>query len=333
MEYGAPLGVDRRKAVESFLLNHQLTYDPRVQLTVNVLEDGEIAATGSIDGALLKCIAVSARFQGEGLGAVVVSELVKAAYEKGLRHLFLFTKPPNKKMFGGLGFYPVAETPDVLLMENKKNGVADFVVEIRKIREAAKPTGTIGAIVANCNPFTNGHLYLAETASKSCGAVHFFVLSEERSCFSADWRLDTVRRGTAHLKNVIVHPTGPYLISAATFPDYFLKEKTSASKVHCELDLAVFCSCFARPLEITRRFVGSEPLDPLTAQYNDKMKAFLPKQGVTVEELSRKTLDGQPVSASRVRRLLGEGKLEAVRSLVPPATYEKLERMSFHDLL
>jgi [citrate (pro-3S)-lyase] ligase len=345
---GFPFRGAALEKLRSFLFDCGLTYDTRVRYSVCLTEGDRIAASGSLDGSVLKCIAVSPDFRDEGLAARVVTELVTEAGRNGCFHLFLFTKPENEALFTDLGFYPIAKIPESLLMENKKNGVADFVAglavpgisaehsgaDARFSASAADSgaSGEIGAVVVNCNPFTNGHLYLIETAARQCGALHIFIVSEDGgAAFSADVRRDLVIAGTAHLSNVYPHPTGPYLISAATFPDYFLKNGPGAAPpetVNTRLDLAIFAERFARPLGITCRFVGSEPSDRLTAEYNRQMKEVLPSYGIRVAEIPRIESGGEAVSAGRVRRLLSEGNLPAIRELVPPTTFARLEKIA-----
>jgi len=313
-----------------------LKYDDRVEYTVyltEILPSGEekIAAAGSLDGTVLKCIAVSPEYRSEGLAATIISELVNEASRRKRHHLFLFSKPENSELFCDLGFYPIAKTGQILLMENKKHGIEQFVASLKD--KSSKPggeTGISGAIVANCNPFTKGHLYLVETAAKHCDLLYLFIVSENKSAFDAETRLDLVRKGTAHLPNVRVFPTGPYLVSSATFPDYFLKDlpdEVSPETLNTELDLTIFSECFARPLGITRRYVGTEPFDPVTSVYNKQMKELLPKYGIELFEIERLKDSSSAVSASRVRHMLQEGNLDAVKELVPPVTYEYLKNI------
>ena len=304
MMLGRPFRGKTLERIEKFLASLGLDYDDGVEMTACACdEDGEVIATASRQGAVIKCVGVSAARQGEGLAASVVSEVATDAIWAGLSHLFVFTKPSNRRAFDDLGFFPMAETADALLMENRRDGVKHFVASLeRPVRD-----GVIGAVVANCNPFTKGHRCLMETAASQCDFLHVFVLSAEKSLFPAALRLEMVRRGTAHLKNVTVHPTGDYLISAATFPDYFLKDKSRAGDVKCELDLTIFARCFAEPMNITRRFVGAEPFSPVTARYNERMKEFLPPLGVEVTEIPRCEAGGVPISATRVRALLERG--------------------------
>lgn len=313
----------RQAAVAEFLDRAGLAWEQGIEFTVNLLEAGEIVATGSLDGDVLKCVAVSDARQGEGLAATIVTALWKEAHARGKSHLFLYTKPENAALFAGLGFFTVAGAKDSLLMENRRNGIGRFLAGLPRPAAA----GRVGAVVANCNPFTLGHRYLVEYAASRCDLVHVFILSEERSQFPAAVRLELARAGTADLPNVLVHPTGGYLVSAATFPTYFLKG-ADPKDVQCDLDLAVFAEHFAPHFNISVRFVGTEPLSPVTDAYNRAMIEELPRRGIAVELVERRQTDGAPISASRVRALLAEGRLTEIRPLVPPATFAYLETMT-----
>ena len=310
----------RKTAWQDFLARAGLEADEQVESTVLVWDEGELIATGSRMGNLLKCIAVDEFRQGEGLTATLLTQLRQDAFSQGHSHLFLYTKPKNEFMFSSLFFYPIAKTDTVLLMENKRGGIADFLATLPD----GEKTGTVGAAVMNCNPFTKGHRYLIETAAKECDRLYIFVLSEDKSEFSAADRLEMVKLGTADLKNVTVLPTGPYLISSTTFPTYFLKDRENAETVHCLLDIEIFCKYYAPKFSITRRFVGTEPLSPMTAQYNDALRQHLPEKGIDLCEIPRLELDNTPVSASAVRKLLRNGEYAQLKQLLPQTTCEYL---------
>lgn len=276
--------------------------------------------TGGIGGNVLKYIAVKPERMGEGLTATIVGELIKYAAERQIERLFLFTKPSNAAMFEPFRFYRVAATKDVVLMENIKDGAAEFVRGL----ECPTKEGVIGSIVANCNPFTNGHLYLVEKAASECDLLHLFILSEDRSEFSAAVRMRLAKESTAHIGNVVVHPTSDYLISSVTFPSYFHKDSADSTAINTELDLTIFAERFAAPLNISRRYAGSEPLCPVTSQYNRQMHAILPPLGVRVIEVPRVSLDSEPVSASRVRECLAKGDFASIQKLAPPPVYAYL---------
>ena len=311
-------------AWQTLLQQAGLTPDMDWETTVLIWEGRDLIAAASRAGNLLKCIAVDDYHQGEGLTATLLTQLRQDAFQAGHSHLFLYTKPKNREMFSSLFFYPIAETADVLLMENKENGIECFMETLPDDLCG----GTVGALVMNCNPFTKGHRYLIETAAKECLRVYVFVLSEDKSYFSAVDRLEMVRRGTEDIPNVKVLPSGPYLISSATFPTYFLKDRDGAEQVHCLLDIEIFCNYYAPRLGISRRYVGTEPLSPMTAQYNEALKANLPQRGIAVHEIPRLEI-GVPVSASAVRKAFVEGDNSTLEAMLPETTYRYIKE---HDL-
>lgn len=308
----------RKKAARAALLKKCALEEADAEHTVLIYEGEELIATGSRDGNILKCIAVDSAHQGRDLTATVLTHLRQNAFEAGHSHLFLYTKPRNEYLFTPLLFHAVAKTGKVALMEDRPHGIRRFLASL------PAPEGECGAIVMNADPFTLGHRYLVETAAGQCKNLLVFVLSEDRGQIPAADRLELVKRGTADLPNVTVLPTGPYLISSATFPTYFLKDRDSAADVQCMLDVEIFVKHFAPHFHITRRFLGTEPYSQLTRQYNGILKREMPARGIEVVELPRLEAAGTPVSASAVRKALDEGDRDAVRALVPKTTYDYL---------
>ena len=316
----------RKKAIwREFLKNAKLSCDEEVKETVLLWEDDKLIGTGSRDGNILKLIAILPEHQGEDLTSVLLSELRKAAFAEGFNHLFLYTKPENEKMFQSLFLYTIAKTEKVLLMENRKNGINDFLAEICK----EKSSGTVGAIVMNANPFTLGHRYLIENAAEKCDKLYVFVVSEDKSRFSTLDRTEMVKLGVSDISNVTVLPTGPYLVSSATFPTYFLKEREKATEVKCLLDAKIFVEYFAPKFSVNCRFVGTEPLSPMTNQYNITLKSELANNKIEVFEIPRLEVNGKVISASRVRELLDKDDTEGVKALVPNTTFEYLKSKGF----
>ena len=323
METGRP---DRRRGqLEAFLAGCGLDFDARAEYTAMLVDDGEIVAAGSLDGMTVKCVAVAPDRQGEGLAAQVMTELRREAWARGHGQLMLYTKPRNRVMFAELGFSPLAETRDCLLMESGRGGLERFLAGLPGAE------GVTGCIVANANPFTLGHRHLIERALDACDTLRVFILSEDKSLFSPDTRMTLARAGCADLSRVSFHFTGPYLVSSATFPDYFLRDRQIVDRAFCELDVAVFGERIAPKMGITRRFVGTEPEDGVTRQYNECLKARLPGYGVEVVELPRREADGQVISAGRVRALYRAGRLEEIRPLTPETTYEYLRQNPYRE--
>ena len=277
-----------------------------------------IIATGSCFGPTLRCFAVSSEHQGEGLLNEIISHLMEVQYARGNMHLFLYTKIKSARFFGDLGFYEIARVDGTLVfMENRKSGFPGFL----KSLERTKRDGVSAALVMNANPFTLGHQYLVETAAKNCDTLHLFVLSEDASFVPFAVRKRLVREGTAHIPNVVLHDSGPYIISSATFPSYFLKDEAAVIDGHARLDLAVFTK-IAQALGVTERYVGEEPTSQVTGLYNEIMVRELPKAGIRCHVIPRKEAAGKPISASTVRVSLQNGDWETLKTLVPSTTYQ-----------
>ena len=268
-----------------------------IDYTAGVYNDnGKLVATGSLKGDMIQGIAVDPAFQGEDLTAKVFTHLIQTTDRESL---YLFTKPDKVQQFVGLGMRHVATArPYAGLLEWGKEGVKEFQEYITQFAD-----GKASCLVMNCNPFTLGHRYLIEKAASESNKVFVFVVEENASLFSFEDRINMVRMGTADLENVIVLGGGRYMISDVTFPSYFTKEEDFA-KAHTAMDAEIFATCIAPVLNVNRRYVGTEPNSAVTAVYNEALKKRLPRAGVEVVEVPRLEVDGEVVSASKVRGLL-----------------------------
>ena len=306
--------------VERLLLAEGIRRDKNLDYTCGVYDDDyNIIATGSCFGNTLRCMAVSHEHQGEGLMNEVVSHLVQHEYERGINHLFLYTKCNSAKFFGDLGFYEIVRVNEqVVFMENRRTGFADYLAELSATKREGK---NVAALVLNANPFTLGHQYLVEKAAGENDVLHVFIVSEDASLVPFDVRKRLVMAGTSHLHNIVYHDTGPYIISSATFPSYFQRDDEAVIESHANLDLEVFVR-IAGALGINARYVGEEPKSLVTGIYNRIMSEKLPEHGVRCVVVPRKSEGGKVISASDVRQAIKEGRLEDVRGLVPETTYE-----------
>jgi len=114
--------------------------------------------------------------------------------------------------------------------------------------------------------------------------------------------------------------TGPYAVSALTFPAYFLGKGEPVAEYQLELDLDLFGRRLAPALGVGRRYFGSEPTCATTRAYNAAMHRLLPRHGVEPIELARVEVGGAPISASTVRDALARDDLSTLRGLVPATT-------------
>ena len=178
----------------------------------------------------------------------------------------------------------------------------------------------VGSIVMNCNPFTKGYRYLIEQALNSVDFLIIFIVEEDKSVFSFAERFAMVKQGTMDLHNLMVVPSGPFILSQMSFPEYFVKETGRDMKAHTEQDIILFAKKIAPPLGIKCRFVGEEPEDAVTNQYNETMKKILPEYNIEVIEIPRKKMLGTNISASLVRDSLNEFDNDKVVGLLQETT-------------
>lgn len=325
---------DRRemKKLEALLEKEGIGLDRNLDYTAGLYDDDfNLAATGSCFKNTLRCMAVDKAHQGEGLLNQVVSHLIDYEYRNDVINLFLYTKCEKALFFKDLGFYEIARLDGrVVFMENRKRGFSSYIEQLKNETRMQMEVNTIkkdqettvGAVIMNANPFTLGHRYLLETASAACGLLHVFVVSEDASLVPFPVRFNLLKSGSAHIKNLVYHPTGDYMISNATFPSYFLKDEDTVIRAHAGLDIAVF-EQIAKALYITERFVGEEPFSQVTGIYNQVMQEELPKAGIGCHIIPRKTNSDntEVISASTVRNLIHQGNVERIKNLVPETTY------------
>jgi [citrate (pro-3S)-lyase] ligase len=328
IKIGTPFINYSLKKLKDFLKGQELEYDETIDYSVNIVDENNfIIASGSLDKNIIKCVAVSQEYRNEGLSSSIISLLVNAATTQGITKLFIYTKPFNESMFQQLGFYTIEKTQKILLMENKKNGLDIFLNNLKndtnKYLETSNiKTNKIGCIVANCNPFTNGHLYLMDTASKQCDLLHVFILSGSNKMFKEEERIKLVKDGLKTYKNIIIHSAKDYILSPLTFPNYFIKDKKQTSIINCELDIKIFMDKIVPLLNITHRFVGTEPSDLVTNSYNNELIKALNQSKIELVIINRKEIDKEAISASKVRKCIETKDFDKIYEFVPQSTYD-----------
>jgi [citrate (pro-3S)-lyase] ligase len=323
-EYYPQLISTDQKLIENFLGSHGLGYENDIEYACGFEDSNrKLVACGCCSRNILKGFAIDSELRGNNFTGRMISQLTSNRFQNGITHLFVFTKTENLSMFTASGFYTLAVTSMAAMLENKASGIEHYLQSLKiNVINNENP----GAIVMNCNPFTLGHRYLIEYAAQRCNILYIFVVEENRSIFPFDVRFSLVKKGVSDLPNVQVYPSGPYIISNQTFPTYFLKKNADAVAIQAELDLTLFAERIANPLNIQTRFVGEEPICAVTQCYNQVMKRVLPKYGVYVKEIPRKTgSDGCIISASLVRSKLKQMPPgEWLKCYVPEVTYKYL---------
>ena len=311
------------EAVKALLAASDLRLDSAIETTLGIKKEGELVATGSVYGNVIKCLAVAKSCRGEGLAATIVTALIDYLADKGIHHQFIYTKPETAELLNSLGFTEISRVDDkVVLLEGGMGTIDDWCKELSAKR---LPCERAACVVVNANPLTKGHLHLLKTAHDAEGALHILVVSTERSTFPGKVRRGIIENATAQWENTIIHRAGEYIVSMATFPAYFTREEDVA-KLQALLDVRVFSQYVVPALGITARYVGEEPYCPITRLYNEAMSESLPQNGIDFHVIPRVAKDGRAISASRVRQILRDGGgANDVKGLVPEATYDFLQ--------
>jgi len=245
-----------------------------------------------------------------------------AARRAGHTRVFIYTTPAQSYLFASLGFRTLVKTKWAALLESGYPSFTDYLRELESVarRVVSMQSAFVGGLVMNCNPFTLGHEYLVKTAAERCDHIFLLVVEEEKSVFPFDVRLALVKQGTQKFENVTVLPTGPYAVSAATFPSYFSQEETQHARAGASIDATLYAAHIAQVLGVRARFVGTEPYSPVTAIYNEVLRETLQSHNMELHEIPRLEQGGRAISASRVRQALREGDFNALPELVPATT-------------
>ena len=329
--------IEEVNEVKTFLSSFQLDYENDIDYTVVIRQANKIVATCSKTKDILKAFAVDDSIQGEGITNLLIKSIQDRLFDEGIFHSFIFTKPIYETTFKSFGYKVVAKVDQVILLEYGFNGIDKTLTNLKKLYKIDTTTPKT-ALVMNCNPFTLGHRYLIETASKSSKEVLVFIVEEDKSLFPFKTRYELVKKGVEDLKNVTVIPGGKYIISSATFPAYFLREESEFLSAYTKLDATIFAKYFCKEFNITKRMLGEEPYCPVTKKYNDTLEEILNQYDVQVEIIQRKYISTPDdyISASKVRKLIkleGRSALDHLSNLIPEVTLNYLKSEEGREII
>ncbi|KRL63678.1 [citrate (pro-3S)-lyase] ligase [Lactobacillus psittaci] len=283
-------------------------------------EEGNLVGTGSVAGNVLKYIAVCNKDSEPGQRFnKIVTALSQYLFTQQIFHMFVFTKVKYADSFKHLGFNELARTDEAAFLENGSPDVNDYLNGLPKIENQSEKR--VAGIVMNANPFTFGHRYLVQKASQENDLVYVFVVATDMSLFNSKERFELVKKGCAEFENVYVVSGDSYMVSAATFPAYFLKSADTLIENQTTIDARVFKNVIAPGLSIKHRYVGTEPFSHATSIYNDSLKRELEPE-INLHLIPRLQKGNTTVTATKVRQLIKTDDLAAIEDLVPASTAE-----------
>lgn len=315
-----------RKRWENFLSSLDLhNFSERevdvIDHTIGLIdEDGKLVGTGSVAGNILKYVGVCNKDATNGARFnKVVTALQQYLFNEKIFHSFVFTKVRYSSSFQHLGFTELAHSEQAAFLESGTPDVQDYLANLPRVKQ--QEDKKVAAIVMNANPFTLGHRHLVKMASEENDLVYVFVVATDLSLFKTKERVELVQKGLSDFKNVKIVSGAEYMVSAATFPAYFLKSPKDLIDVQTKIDAKVFKDIIAPALNIKRRYLGQEPRSLTTRYYNESLAKVL-SPDIEVIILPRYKINGEIVTATQVRKFIQTGELTKLEKLVPKTTYD-----------
>ena len=116
-----PLNIKKesnKEELKNFLSAFQLDFDEDIDYTIVCRIKGEIVATASTAGNILKCFAISEAYRNRGILEALNSKLMDRLFQKGIYHYFIFTTPEKFKAFSSMGYNLVYQAEKVVLLEH-----------------------------------------------------------------------------------------------------------------------------------------------------------------------------------------------------------------------
>lgn len=317
-----------KQRIADFLASEQLRYEQNIDRTLYVESDDRIVGTVSSAKHIIKCLAVDDEFRGENLAVLLVSEIIKRMHDDGIYHYQVFTKPQYGVVFESLGFRTLVATSEFIALEGGDGSIDNVIKKLQvqiKFNLGVDVTAgaDIGCVVINGNPFSNGHLQLVQYVSANHDFVLVFVVEEEASYFTFKERYAMAYLALKQYRNVLVVPSTKYIVSKDTFPGYFLKSVDETTESFARYDALLFRNYFMPGLSIKCRYVGTEQSDYMRL-YNETLKQVL---SYRLKIVPRFEENGQPISASHIRKLIAEGKHQELLELIPETNHAVLLAM------
>jgi len=312
----ALLKTEKNKVID-FLNSMDMFWDEDIVDTYYIEMNSEVIATGSRSDKVIKCLAVKKEWQSHNLISLIIDAITDSFFKDGIYHYFVVTHLENEDIFKSLGFREIIKNDLIIFMEKGISSVTNTLIALKESLERELKTNleklNIGAIVLNANPVTNGHIKLVEYASKYHDLLLLFLVEEEKSWLTYIERTSLLFISTQHLGNVKILPSTEYLVSSATFPNYFLKDNVSRYEYMEMVDPLIFKKYFMPIFNIKKRYIGTE-IKPYMVSYNNALVKALDGK---IEVIKRYEDNGVIISSSHVRELIYSDGVDAVLKYIP----------------
>src|SRR5690554_2509011 len=99
-----------REQWQDLMRRSNLTSDENLDYTVGVYDGDTLAASGSFEQNIIKCVSVCQTYQSENLLTQVMMHLLERLQGEGSLHNFLYTQPDKYPIFKSLGIKKIIES-------------------------------------------------------------------------------------------------------------------------------------------------------------------------------------------------------------------------------
>jgi len=140
--------------------------------------------------------------------------------------------------------------------------------------------------------------------------------------------MQMVKEGLSDIANVIVLPSGPYLISRSDFPEGFLSKELGPAPAHAVLDSMVFCHV-CNALGIKTAFAGDEPRDELSEIHLNALRQECRKNNINLKVAERKRIGERYITSSLARQAIADKDADELKEVVPETTLSFLKELCF----
>lgn len=306
-----------KENIIKFLNQMDMIWDEDIIQSFYIEHNNEVIATGSRSNKVIKGLAVKKEWQSYNLISLIIDEIAKSFQEDNIYQYYAVTHLDNKLIFESLGFKEIIKNDAIIFMEKGLSSVTETLNNLKsKLEKDLQVELTklnIGSVVINANPVTNGHVELIKYASKKHDLLLVFLVEENKSFFTYKERMSLLYLATHMISNVKILPSTDYLVSSATFPNYFLKNDVSLHEYQALIDTLVFKKYFIPIFNINKRYLGSE-VKPYMVSYNN---ALVKAMGNIIEIVERFSINGVMISSSHVRENIQNNEVDEALKYIP----------------
>lgn len=121
-----------RMEIENFLSPFEIDLEEDIEHILVARSEGKIVGTCSSSGNIIKSVAVRCTCGNTGIGSKLVTQMMNHLFDRGIYDVFVFTKKTNVEIFRDLGFGEIVSSDKVVLMENGRTGIDEYVKKMFK---------------------------------------------------------------------------------------------------------------------------------------------------------------------------------------------------------